>query len=263
MQVFFRLFLTFICITATNSLFGQYLVGPKVSYVLSQVAPGKNIASDIGTSKLRGGYSFGGTLNFEMTKLHSLHTELNFTYKTRAITDLKGTLITYNNRHLDLPVLFRLSFIKKMKQQEDYRIYVNAGPEISYWLSGRGHLEGVVNDSTFRQNFKIHFNDKASGDQALVLQDANRFQLGVSFGAGLIIPMLYKQILMLDIRYHIGQTFLGKEFETTLDSYTLSDNLKGNYRVFSLSAAYLFNTNLGLSKRGKSTIKIKTRNVRR
>jgi hypothetical protein len=250
-EIFFTLSLLFI----SQISFGQYLVGPRLSGGILHVVEGKNAPSDVKNSTFKPVYSLGGVFNFKIKKNFSLNTELNFTRKTKTTIDDLNSKITFNNLHVDAPILLRLQVNAQNYAFGDYQYFFEVGPELSYWLMCTGKISGSAADTSFTIKFKGKFKEDVSPEDELFLTNANRFQFGLVFGTGLAIPVMTDQILILEFRYQHGQTLLGGDINSYVGGYRLRDSLYGNYRSFTISASLLFKTGLFPSKKGKSTIK--------
>ncbi|MTI21584.1 PorT family protein [Fulvivirga sp. RKSG066] len=236
-----------ICLLSVNQLLAQYLVGPRLNYGLSQFSYDKqNTTED--NSKFANVYGIGGIYNFEVTPKYSLHLEANFEKRVKKTNE-----ITYNNWHIEVPALLRLSFKAKNKLMGAHRMYVNAGPYIGYWLRGKANLNFTDNDSTIDTTVDVKFSGSSEGN--LRVNSANRVQYGLAAGFGFMIPTLQDQYFMLDFRYYLGGSFIADDAIFESGNVEFNDSLRGNYQVISVSVAYLFNIDVIPSKKGKSTIK--------
>jgi hypothetical protein len=166
-----------------------------------------------------------------------------------------------------LPVLYNIQFKGKLKlkNEKHFKWYAGAGPVFSYWLGGKGTIKDkeLTENEIPQLDYKIKFGARTDQDEGRVdviyLKDVKRFQLGFNIGAGLILePPNSISRIMLDMRFEIGHTWLGKPKSADyVIPVTYDDNLKARNMGFRLSAMYLFEFNLDkkVRKKGKSTFK--------
>lgn len=192
----------------------------------------------------------GMAMNVKVSDIFSLQTEWLYEESRKHIEDRvlpEWQKETY--RYLSLPVLLRVSLPAGYNE-----FFFNAGPRISYWLSGQGEImHGEVLDFEM-ETLKYQMIFSGNGDdRSYFINDANRFQLGLDFGIGAIFPM-GSQSLMVDIRYSVGHTNMVKRDVKYLPLAFYDDNLQHSQQMLSLSLSYLFNLDFHeLSTKGKST----------
>lgn len=182
-------------------------------------------------------YHAGVVGNIKVTDLFSLHTELLLNQTGKK---LKGkddySLARERYRNLTAPVLLRASFPIGYNQ-----VYINAGPNLSYWLGGRGSiripelLEGDIEEL----DYSIRFGDRIDVAGAFYVSDPNRLQLGIDIGAGALLPM-GRDFLMVDLRYTWGHTNMAKTESSYMNFLFFNDDLAYANHGLSLSVAYLF-----------------------
>ena len=127
------------------------------------------------------GIQAGLSFQTGITHRFSLVSELYFMKKGGTLlanNPLSANETTLRFSTLELPILGRIHFGK---------FYMNAGPSISYALSGKKSINN--------QSSKILFNNSGSG--------FNRFDTGIQIGGGIEFPLKQKRIA-LDIRYNYG-----------------------------------------------------------
>ncbi len=136
------------------------------------------------------GIQAGASFQAGITPGFSLVTELYFMKKggkLKANNPLSGNESTLRLNTLELPVLARFHLGK---------VYLNAGPSITYNLSGKRKIDEI--------STKLSFNNSAEGFK--------RFDAGIQMGGGLEFPFKQKRIA-LDIRYNYGLTNIARRDE--------------------------------------------------
>lgn len=206
------------------------------------------------TPKHRLGFNVGGVVNWKASDYFALHVELLYNRINKYLIGTDGYSVNKDQfNYLTAPVLLRAS--APVGQAE---VYLNAGPSISYWLGGRGfvrHTE-LVELEVYELDHRIAFNDEPNDDYAsgtAYITEANRIQLGLDIGAGVMIPM-NGQYLMVDVRYHWGHTNMAEPEAKYLPGLLYyNDDLSFAHHSFSASVAYLFEFDLiKLTRKGKS-----------
>lgn len=160
---------------------------------------------DINDTKVKVGVTLGGIADFNFTESFALQTGLYYTNKGYTIKKGKLKNIVSVN-YFEIPVL--ASYRKDINER--MQIQANAGPYMSIGLAGR--------------NISKYENNKNSisvyGDNG----GMKRFDLGLSFGVGLLIDQIYA-----GIKYDLGLL-------NTVDS----NHIKSKLGVFYFSVGYNF-----------------------
>ncbi|HEX5169255.1 MAG TPA: outer membrane beta-barrel protein, partial [Cyclobacteriaceae bacterium] len=177
------------------------------------------------------------------------------------IDPLLNDKITYH--YFEVPVLFTMHFKGHLGENREFKWYMGIGPNVSYWLGGKG----VAKSSDLQENFVDQFkysiafsSRKDTQHPEVVYYDrANRFQFGLNVGAGLMFEPGERNKMMIDFRYGFDQTRLGKGLADYQVPADFNDNLRVRYRSFKVSVIYLTEFNLDKKSRnkGKSTLKVK------
>ena len=247
----------------------QILVGPKVAGQFSWTNFDDKDNREFFDVKPLPGFSAGLVIAFKVKNRFYLHTEYLYSRKGKIIegkvdTDLENKVI-YN--HFDVPILFRLDFKGSIGESKVFKWFAMAGPNISYWLNGNGELINgeLLEDDIGPLNYDIVFgldlDNIESGKQ--YVKDVNRLQLGLNLGAGLELEPKKGHSFILDLRYEIGHSLIGKSdsaFNPDVISY--QDDLKIRNTGIRLSLAYLFDTKIEERKKGKTTFKLKNQRRR-
>jgi len=225
----------------------QFYIGPKASINAARYTPAKNTPDLPSAHKNKLGFGAGFMYKFRVTDLISLHGEFNYTRKSRSVVD--STVVTeYQNFHLDAPILFEISFPAKLPRIGKFEYFFNAGPQLSYWISGKGITQFEDNPEQASSNYAVNLNT----------ENINRLQYGIIFGVGMTLPSVGDNYFVVEARYSFYQTHLGEKYVTTLGDFTHIDDLRGNYNVLSLSVAYTFGLNFMPSSQKNKGMKVKT-----
>jgi hypothetical protein len=149
-------------------------------------------------------------------------------------------------------VLFRITFFRRK-----YQYYFVAGPNISYWLGGKGKFANTqyIMNGGEEFSYQIGFDERDANEGKLYIQSPNRLQFGLDIGTGVMWPISRSQKIMVELKYGYGHTNMGQANSSALGSRHYSDNMEASSHVISLSGAYLFDFNLRGWRKGKSTIK--------
>lgn len=159
-----------------------------------------------------------------------------------------------NLNYLMIPFALRWNF-----GSEPTHIYVSGGPKISFLLGGSGRMELDEFDE-FRGGeplvYRLVFDqDKADGNTKLALTDVNRVQFGLAFGTGMYFDLRTGGRFSIDLRYAFGHSNVGFNQNASFNEFAgYSENFRYRQNVLSLSLAYLFEYDVELQSKGKSTI---------
>ena len=234
--------------------------GPQLSWVTVDDPAFKSVAEVHPIA----GFHVGGVVQFKVMDRYFLNTELIYSQKGKNVT---GKIDPHLNdkviyRHVDLPILFAMHFKGKLSEARKFKWYLNAGPNISYWLGGRGTINAgdLIENSVPSLDYKIKFGTRPDHNNAdiLYIKDANRLQFGMNIGGGILLEPAPKQKVMIDFRYEIGHTRIGTpESSQFLIPSDYQDSLKGRNKGLRLSLIYLFEFSSAKRdmNKGKSTIK--------
>lgn len=215
------------------------------------------------------GFNAGLVASFKMKDRFFLHTELLYSTKGKLVKGrVDKTLedrVTYH--HIDLPLTYNAYFDAKLKLKnvKKFKWYVGIGPNFSYWLGGKG----TVYNTEFEENefpaidYKIRFGERGvdyADPKIVYIRDANRFQLGVNIGGGILVEPIGGKKIMMDARFELGHTWLGNvrsaDYVIPID-YQEAKNMKDRNMGLRLSIMYLLESNLDkkIRNKGKSTKK--------
>jgi opacity protein-like surface antigen len=210
------------------------------------------------------GFHVGGVVQFKVMDRYFLNTEYIYSQKGKTVTskidpNLNDKAVYH---HIDIPILFAMHFKGRLSESRQFKWYINAGPNTSYWLGGRG----VVNAGDLIENgvpplkYKIAFGTRPdhNNPDILYIKDSNRLQFGLNIGGGIVLEPAPKQKVMIDFRYEIGHTRIGTPASSQfLIPSDYQDSLKGRNKGIRLSVVYLmeFSSSKEDLNKGKSTKK--------
>ncbi len=235
--VFFIVFLFF-----TGSYLGghaQTYFGIKAGVNATKVSFDSEVYKRFYDSKFKPGYTAGAIFLIENKEKYGLYAEFLYSVKNKSVVsnanDYETNIASYH--FLDFPVMFRMKF-KKPK----YNWFLQAGPEISYWLSGSGKFDvyEADRDELSSYEYKINFGEPKNTTDYMNVEDANRLQVGLAFGGGMTWKLKNANFLSLDMRYSIGHTFMGGYESGSIPNIGLVDNFEYTNNVLSVSAVYYF-----------------------
>lgn len=231
----------------------RYFLGVKAGVLTSWTAYGDpDLQSEFSPSPTLG-FNVAALVNFSLKKNYSFQSEFGFSRMGRKVdfNDHSWTnTATYD--FLDFSMLLRRSFKLKVLKNIPSNWYVNIGPNIKYWLSGKGNLVSPG----LPQSYSVVFDGESKGEyDKMYIRDVNHWLFGIDIGLGANVGTLKGQQLMAELRFMYGHTYLGHKDSVTPQSINIlgfDDSLLDNYKVVSLSLAYTLDFYTGQSKMGKS-----------
>ena len=234
----------------------KYNIGPKAA--LNVYKSRFNFKEDeaIFDQKTKFGFQIGGAFDMPLKKNIHFYTEVYYSMKGKETFIVDAGLTNNATYHfLEAPILVRLSFNGAKVSSGIYKWHVDIGPTVSYWLGGKGTLysDGPTSE------YKIVFVDtppSTSEFDVMYISQANRWQWGLMAGVGIEYPVYKHQVVFIDLRVGLGGTNLAEpEGSAQIPILGFSDSLDVRFLEFSLSAAYTFQVDWALTKKGKSTVK--------
>lgn len=243
----------------STSAFSQILVGPVGGVNYSWTSFSNKDLKDAYKMSPVYGFHVGGHLAFLVRRRFFLHTSLLYSSKGR---DLEGKLDTklrnsarYN--YIDLPISYTVDFKGKIGRSKEFKYFLGIGPNVSYWLNGRGKLY----NSDFEENhldelsYKVVYKKSPENQEAneMNIVEPNRFQFGLNFIAGMVLEPAPRQRIMVSLRYELGHSYLAKTNGIFLNTY-FQDPLQSRNQGFRISVAYLVDLKVEDRKKGKSNI---------
>ena len=245
----------------TSEVFSQILVGPVAGANFSWVSfDDKDLK---GTYKVipMWGYHAGMHVAFKVRKRFFLHSSFLYSTKGKVIEGKDDEYLRNEVKYsyIDVPILYTVDFKGKIGKSKEFKYYLGIGPNISYWLGGKGTFNNSELVEVFEPelSYKVVFKQDEDNlpDDQMNVADPNRLQLGLAFGAGLEFEPAPRQRMMLTLRYELGHTFFSKTSDGYFSSVlTYQDEMRSRNQGLRLSVAYLVDLKTAERKKGKSTI---------
>jgi len=212
------------------------------------------------TSRLKPGFSAAGLIIFPLKNKYSFETEAGLSQQGRSVkfTNI-GTHYNVSTYYFaDLSMALRKTFPLKIKENVATNWFFNIGPNVNYWLSGKGRID---TDNGITQHYTIVF-DKTPGIEydKMYMNNVNRWLFGLNIGLGFNATTMRNQKIVTELRMTWGQTYLGQSNSASLNLpvfQTEQQSMKFNLKVINLSVAYIFDKDIRKAKKGKSDIKKK------
>ena len=205
------------------------------------------------------GYHVGGHLAFKVRKRFFLHTSFLYASKGRVLEGKLDTQLKNSSRYnyIDVPISYTVDFKGKIGKSKEFKYFLGIGPNVSYWLNGKGKLFNSDFEENHREelSYKVVFK-KAPENQAtdeMNIEQPNRLQLGLNLVAGMVFEPAPSQRIMFSIRYELGHSYLAKTNGIFVDTY-FQDPLQSRNQGFRISLAYLVDLKVEDRKKGKSNI---------
>ena len=249
---------------------GQVLVGPVVGGQVCFVNFNDKSNKDLYKAKPFFGFHAGGSLSFRVRKNFFLQTSILYSQKGKIMEGKQDLLFknVVKYRYIDVPILFTREFKVRFRKNKFYKVQLGAGPNISYWLGGKGLLknsdlnENGINPPKYDQPYHITFGkdpqDVVQGE--MNVQKPNRIQLGLNFSCGLIFEPTVLNRFMVSARYELGHSFLSPDSKGDFGlagKLNYQDDLKIRIQGIVLSLFYYLDLKTEDRKKGKSTLKSK------
>jgi len=159
--------------------------------------------SDASSSDMMAGFNLGVYNKLPLTDFIAIQPEFYIT--------TKGASVTYNSLLLDGTARFNLTYLEVPLLCEvnlTHFIHVEFGPYLAYLIDGK--VKNVANINLFNYEENINVNDY------------NRFDAGVAFGAGLEVGTI-----TMGARYNLGMTKVGKTKSFLGTDYTVPNANNG------------------------------------
>ncbi|MEM6842147.1 MAG: outer membrane beta-barrel protein [Bacteroidota bacterium] len=207
-----------------------------------------------------GGWSYA----YSVSDYVSFYSELVYSRKGKVQRYSSSSTRIVNHRahnnFLDAPVMLRVSIPMGRSKA---RWFINLGPQISYWLGGRGTVtayEFFGSTNLIDIDYRVSFSESAPAEGILAVEGANRLQFGLAIGTGFRVPVNRKgQEVVINFRYVSGTTNLGGNESVEISTEGIDEYLGFKYNALQVSAVYAFPVDVFGLRRGKSSQKVKHR----
>jgi hypothetical protein len=257
----FALLLFALILLASTTLKAQILIGPVVGPQVSWVSYDDKDSKALYSRKPVYGFHAGLGLSFRVHKRFFLHTAFLYSTKGKTLEGKEDKLLRFkaNYRYIDVPMVYTVEFLHKVGKTKQYKFFFGIGPNVSYWLGGKGYLENtqlsemLVDRIDYKMVFDRDENDYA--DNEMNVTGANRLQLGLNIATGFAFEPLGYQKIMVTLRYEAGHSFLSPEEKGTFRlTNEFRDDLRTRIQGLRISFSYQIDLKNEESKKGKSTI---------
>jgi hypothetical protein len=257
----FALLLLATLLLSTPTLKAQILIGPVVGPQVSWVSFDNKDSKALYKQKPVYGFHTGLGVSFRVHKRFFLNTAFLYSTKGMMLEGKQDNLLRFKSRfnYIDVPMVYTVEFLHKVGKVKQYKFFFGIGPNISYWLGGKGYVENSQTNETLvgRINYKMVFNKEENdySNNQMNINGANRLQLGLNLATGFVFEPLGYQKIMVTLRYELGHSFLAPESKGTFrQTNEFQNDLRVRIQGIRISASYLIDLKNSESKKGKSTI---------
>lgn len=243
---------------------GQVYVGPMVGGQLSWTKFDNEDYYDSYGIKPVWGYHAGANVSLKVRNRFFLHTSFLYSVKGRTIEGKQDPLLENRARYnfIEVPIIYAVDFRARLGGGKEFKYYFGLGPNISYWLGGKGKIyNSDLNENADYASKDLEYRIVFRPDGAEALPDEmnvttpNRIQLGLNLASGFVFEPQPNQRILLLLRYELGHSFLSRESEGTFVPTYYTDVLQSRNKGIRLSVSYMVDLRTEDRKRGKSTIK--------
>ena len=238
----------------------QILIGPVAGGQYSWISFDDKENKDFYKVKPVAGFHAGVGLSFLVRKRFFLHTAFLYSTKGKIIEGKEDKLldnkVTYH--YIDIPILYTVDFKGRIGHSKEFKYFLGAGPNLSYWLGGKGKFTNTDLSESIKpeRSYTIVFNKKPEDteEDEMTVEDPTRIQLGLNLAAGIIFEPFGYQKFMFSVRYELGHSFFSRTSNGIFRDTYYQDVLRSRNQGFRISLAYLVDLHTADRKKGKSTI---------
>ncbi len=249
-------------LACSQVLYGQVLVGPTIGAQSTWIAFDDKDYKDFNKVVPSYGFHVGGNLSFRVQKRFFLHTTLLYSQKTKTIKGVLDDKLQnrLRNNFIEMPIMYTVEFKGHAgKGNKEFKWYLGAGPNLSYWLGGKGKISSsdLIEQNIDELEYKVVFrkSEAEQQDNQMNVADPNRMQLGLNLSAGIVFEPLGDQKYMLTARYELGHSFYSRTSNGTFkQTVEYEDIMQVRNHGIWISLAYLIDLKTDQRKRGKSTL---------
>lgn len=258
-----RNFLLIICMFVLANVVNaqKYSFGVRAGGTLNWASFRDKDQKDTFSIKPSNGFAVAALVGFPLKNNYSVIIEGGFSQKSRILKDDEVQMANHSTyKFVDGALLLRKAYKFMLAKDVPGEWFFNVGPEVGYWLSGKGYFTA----GGPKYPYKIEFDKAPDGDMNyLYYNSANRLFFGLVLGVGMKAPLKNKTAISAELRFVSGHTNLGlnkydyppREWYASLLNY--NDTMRMNLKVISLSVAYTYDFDKVESRKGKSTLKKK------
>jgi hypothetical protein len=221
--------------------YGQAFFGVKAGANVNKHSFDHEVYKRYYDTKFSPGYAGGLVFLYENKGRFGLYTEFLYSQKGKSVSvqhnadDYVTNVADY--QYFDVPIMFRIKF-----EQPKFDWFLQLGPELNYWLGGKGVFEvyDPNRDEITSYEYKINFGETQGSSGYLNVEEGNRLQIGLALGGGFIWELENANYISLDLRFSLGNTYIGGYRASSIPNIGLVDNLEYTNNVLSVSAVYYF-----------------------
>lgn len=245
------------CLLITNiALAQEFSIGVKAGPLVSLSIIADKFDRENFSQRPKLGYAGAAMVSFPLKDNYYFVTEAGLSQRGRKILSNEDTW-TNNASYVfaDANMLLRKAFNFDLKKNIPSKWFINVGPHVSYWMSGRGKI-GANSSQRYTVVFEpMPIQPPGTGPDfdKMYISEANRWLFGVDLGVGFVAPLLRKQKIMTELRFTSGHTFYGDTNSAQWRVLGFVDNLRSNEKFLTLTTAFILEYNLKEGKMGKST----------
>lgn len=261
----------FFCLTTLLSsvsylAIAQLSVGPVAGAQMSWTKFDNSDFNSFYTIKPVFGFHAGATLSLKVRNRFFLHGSLLYSTKGKIVEGKQDPLLKNTVRYnfIEVPIVYAVDFRGKIGRAKEFKYYLGVGPNISYWLGGKGKLydADLAESTEFSAealDYKIVFKESSENlsSHEMNISDPNRIQLGLNIAAGLVFEPVPNQKFLVMLRYELGHSFLSPSSNGTFLPTYYQDILQSRIKGLRASVSYLIDLRVDDRKKGKSTIRKK------
>ncbi|WKN43839.1 outer membrane beta-barrel protein [Tunicatimonas pelagia] len=257
-----RVLLIFWGIIVLSETKAQILTGPIVGGQATVAGYGSQYDGVDFQQDLSFNYLGGWSYAYEISDHLAFYSELVYSRKGKVQRyNSTSTRIVENQTYshfLDAPILLRITGpIGRSKA----RWFINAGPQISYWLGGRGTVtayEFFGSDQLTQIDYTVRFSEDEPAEGVLAVDGANRLQFSLAAGGGFSIPVNRSgHEVVINLRYVSGTTFMGGNESFEIGTTEIEEYLGYKHNALQVLTAYVIPIDIFGMRRGKSSRKVK------
>lgn len=211
-------------------------------------------------------YHAGANVSFKVRNRFFLHTSFIYSVKGKVMDNPSDPVFHHEAKYkyIEIPLVYAVDFKGTVGNNKVYKWYFGAGPNLSYWLSGKGSFSSspLMESNIDRLDYDIVFRKDAEelAMDEMTIEDPNRIQLGLNLATGIVFEPMENQKLMLNVRYEIGHSYMSRTSDGVFAATFERDDMRIRSHGLRLSLSYMIDLRIENRKKGKSTIKRK--NVR-
>lgn len=254
--------LSFFYLALLTGASAQILIGPEAGGNLSWTRFDDRDLRSQYKIKPVWGYNVGAHLGFRVQKRYFLHLSVIYSTKGRIIENKPSTVINYADglrnksryNYLEMPIIYAIDFKGKLGGNKEFKYSLGAGPNISYWLGGKGNIinSEIVEQVSEHVDYHIAFKKSNPSEHEMAVQSFNRLQLGLNITGSLIFEPAPARKIMLTLRYEVGHSYLSGKSNGKFRETQYQDPMQSRNKGFRISLAYLIDLKTDQRKKGKS-----------